>query len=165
MGAIAGAVNTVNPLYGLAMSGTGLVVAIQQGDWEGGALHGGTLLIVGVSFVVGGGAEAGEGAESAITNGSQVTEQIIRNAMEDAPLASQQSGGISLPLVQEYVNTLLAGDVAPAIKVDENIIVDGNHRYVAGRILGMEPEIQPWSGGDPTRSIPWSEMPISPNMW
>ncbi|MGG2743414.1 hypothetical protein ACQYY8_29175, partial [Pseudomonas aeruginosa] len=43
--------------------------------------------------------------------------------------------GISRPL-QRYVDRLLKGDVAPAIKMDGNVIVDGNHRYIAEKILG-----------------------------
>ena len=42
--------------------------------------------------------------------------------MQDAPLVSQQAGGVSLPRVQQYVDQLLTGDVAPAIKVDGNVI-------------------------------------------
>jgi len=57
--------------------------------------------------------------------------------VKDAPLSSQQAGGISLPKVQQYVDKLLKREVAPAIKVDGNIIVDGNHRYVAGRRFHM----------------------------
>ncbi|MFC5473998.1 RHS repeat-associated core domain-containing protein [Paraherbaspirillum soli] len=104
-------------------------------------------------------------ATNAITKGEQVTEEIIRKAMEGAPLSSQQRGGISLPRVQEYVERLIQGEVAPAIKVDEGIIVDGNHRYVAGRVLGIEPEIQSWAGGRPSSVIPWSNIPINPEAW
>ncbi|HVJ20055.1 MAG TPA: hypothetical protein VM686_31790 [Polyangiaceae bacterium] len=69
-----------------------------------------------------------------------VTENVIREAMKDAPLMSQQAGGVSLPRIQANVNKLLAGEVAPAIKVDGKMIVDGNHRYIAGRIFGREPD-------------------------
>ncbi len=82
--------------------------------------------------------------------------------MRDAPLSSQQAGGVSLPRVQEYVNKLLAGEKAPAIKVGGTMIVDGNHRYVAGRIVGSEPPIQPYVGGRPANAIPWSNIPIDP---
>ena len=50
---------------------------------------------------------AAEGA--GITRGEQVTESVVREAMKDAPLMSQQRGGISLPRVQQYVERLLAG--------------------------------------------------------
>jgi hypothetical protein len=95
-----------------------------------------------------------------ITSGSQVTEQVIREAMKDATLQSQQGGGVSLRLIQKYVDKLLAGEAAPAIRVDGTIIVDGNHRYIAGHILGQEPAIQPWVGGrGPV--VPWNQVKIS----
>ena len=80
-------------------------------------------------------------------------------------LVSYASTGVSLPTVQSYVDRLLAGEVAPAIKVDGQMIVDGNHRYIAGRILGQEPAIQAWAGGRPANAIPWSELPIDPRRW
>jgi hypothetical protein len=40
----------------------------------------------------------------------------------------------------------------PTIKVDNGIIVDGNHRHVAGRVFGKAPSIQPWEGGRPNGS-------------
>jgi hypothetical protein len=100
-----------------------------------------------------------------ITSGSQVTEQAIREAMKDAPLTSQQARGISLPRVQQYVDRLLAGETAPAIKVDGKMLVDGNHRYIAGRILGQEPAVQPWLGGRPSSAIPWDKLPINLEAW
>jgi hypothetical protein len=33
----------------------------------------------------------------------------------------------------------VSGRTAPAIKVADNIIIDGNYRYIAGRIMGTEP--------------------------
>jgi RHS repeat-associated protein len=102
---------------------------------------------------------------SAITKGEQVTEQLIREVMRDAPLRSQQAGGVSLPRVQAYVDRLLAGEAAPAIKVDGQMIVDGNHRYIAGRILGREPPIQPWAGGRPGSAVQWDALPIDPAAW
>ncbi|WP_175559649.1 hypothetical protein [Pseudomonas sp. ok266] len=51
---------------------------------------------------------------------------------------------VSLPAIQRYVDRLLAGDKAPAIKMDGNVIVDGNHRYIAAKILGLQPDVVPW---------------------
>ena len=85
--------------------------------------------------------------------------------MKDAPLNSQQVGGVSLPRIQENVNKILAGQKAPPIKVDGNMIVDGNHRYIAGRITGVEPPIQPWAGGRPNGIVDWMKMLISPEYW
>jgi len=91
----------------------------------------------------------------------EVTDDLIRAAMQDAPLLSQQSGGLSRPVVQRYVDMLLSGQKPPPIKVDGNIIVDGNHRYVAGRICGQIPPQTPWTGGRPDRVVPWDRINIS----
>jgi ParB-like chromosome segregation protein Spo0J len=71
---------------------------------------------------------------------------MIRAATADAPLQTQQ-GAVSLPKVQSAVDQLAAGSPAPPIKVDGSIIVDGNHRYIAGQIMGQPPAVQPWPEG------------------
>lgn len=60
---------------------------------------------------------------------------------------------------------LIAGEIPPPIKVDGNLIVDGNHRYVAGRIIEQELAIQPWVGGRPAHAVPWSVLRISLEGW
>lgn len=70
-----------------------------------------------------------------------------------------------MPTVQKYVDKLLAEEVAPAIKVDGEMIVDGNHRYIAGRIVGEEPALQPSLGGRPDRAVPWDDLKIDPEPW
>jgi hypothetical protein len=95
----------------------------------------------------------------------KVSELMIRSAMRDAPLLSQQSGGISLPRIQQFVDRLLAGEAAPAIKVDGAMIVDGNHRYIAARIAGLPVAIQPWAGGRPANAVSWNDLRIDKNFW
>ncbi len=94
-----------------------------------------------------------------------VDANVIRQAMKNAPLKTQQRGGISIPRIQEYVDRLAAGETPPPIKVDDGIIVDGNHRYVAGRVFGKDPPIQPWAGGRPERVVPWEQLNISTEKW
>ena len=125
-------------------------------------------IIGGVTYALAGGGvgalSASTGLRVAAEGAPTVTEPLIRRAMAGAPLQSQQ-GAVSLPRVQSYVNQLAAGSEAPAIKVDGWIIVDGNHRYIAGRIMGQEPAIQPWPGGSPTRVVPWWKQVIDPAEW
>ncbi len=94
----------------------------------------------------------------------EVTEDVARAAMQGAPLRTQQ-GRVSLPAVQRYVDRLRAGEVPPAIKVDGDIIVDGNHRYIAGRIVGREPARTPYAGGRPDRAKSFDEMQYDPVDW
>lgn len=69
-------------------------------------------------------------------------------------------------MIQEYVNRILAGETdIPAIKVDNGIIVDGNHRYIAGRITGVEVPTLDWSGGRPGSIVDWIDIIIDAFDW
>ena len=96
---------------------------------------------------------------------TRVTEELIRAVMKGAPLKTQQSGGVSIPKLQRMLNRWLLGETPPPIKVDNGIIVDGNHRYVVSRLLGKEVPIQPWSGGNPSRVVEWKDIKIDPIDW
>ncbi|QEO77445.1 filamentous hemagglutinin N-terminal domain-containing protein [Pseudomonas brassicacearum] len=78
-----------------------------------------------------------------VSKGEDVTPEIIQKALHGDSTISAQNF-VSLPAIQRYVDRLLAGDIAPAIKMDGNVIVDGNHRYIAAKILGLEPDVVPW---------------------
>jgi RHS repeat-associated protein len=86
---------------------------------------------------------------------TKVTENVVREAMKDASLKTQQKA-VSLPRIQEYVMRLEEGEIPPPIKVDSGIIVDGNHRYIAGKIFGQEPLQTPWAGGNPSNVVEWT---------
>jgi RHS repeat-associated protein len=72
----------------------------------------------------------------------EVTAASVAKALEGSTMQTTQPS-VSLPVVQDYVEQLAKGRVAPAIKVDGNVIVDGNHRYIAGRVFGTEPATTP----------------------
>ena len=76
-----------------------------------------------------------------------------------------QQGSVSLPTIRKYVQMLQEGKVPPAIKVDQGMIVEGNHRYIAGRIFGKDPPIQPWAGGRPAWAVPWDKIVIDGAEW
>jgi RHS repeat-associated protein len=82
----------------------------------------------------------------------QVSEQSISSALEGSTMKTVQSK-VSLPMVQDYVKLLEQGKVAPGIKVAEGVIVDGNHRYVAGKVLGKVPATTPGT-------LPPSQIPL-----
>ncbi|RDA69977.1 hypothetical protein DVH07_05055 [Hafnia paralvei] len=84
----------------------------------------------------------GEECCPGISSGADVTEDMIKKALEGDPMQTLQ-GDVSLPAIQRYVDRLLKGDIAPPIKVDGNVIVDGNHRYISGKVLGVTPETTP----------------------
>lgn len=98
----------------------------------------------GAGLVVAGGAAAGNRAASQrqIPCNDPVDEAAIRRALAGSNMRTMQPS-VSLPRVQQNVKRLRAGETPGPITVYENIIVDGNHRYVAGRVFGVEPPIRP----------------------
>lgn len=92
-----------------------------------------------------------------------VSDEVVRAAMQGAPLQTTQAG-VSLPKIRRFVDRLRAGEVPPPIKVDGTTIVDGNRRYIASRIAGVDIEIQPRTGS-PHPTVPWDDMTISTNDW
>lgn len=101
-----------------------------------------------------------------VSKGSEVTPEVIQKALQGDPAIGAE-GGVSLPAVQRYVDRLLQSDVAPAIKMDGNVSVDGNHRYIAAKILGRNPDVIP--GALPANKIgqikPVSELKVDQVDW
>jgi RHS repeat-associated protein len=95
-----------------------------------------------------------------------VNEATIAKALEGSTMKTVQ-GEVSLPVVQRYVQMLEQGKVPPAIKVDGGVIVDGNHRYVAGRVFGVEPPVTPGTlaPSQVPRIKPIQETTVSPADW
>lgn len=85
--------------------------------------------------------------------------------MASALLQTRQRA-VSWPRVQRYANRLRNGEVPPPIRVDEdNVIVDGNHRYVAGMLMGRLPQTTQWPSGHKRPTIPWSEVKVDAVDW
>jgi len=98
------------------------------------------------------------------SNNIVVTEELIREVMKDASLKTKQ-GSISLPMIQDYVNRVLAGETnMPPIRVDGDVIVDGNHRYITSMITGVDLETQQWTGNSKP-IIDWADVYIDIIDW
>jgi len=92
------------------------------------------------------------------TTGIVVNETLIKETMINADLQTQQNS-VSIPVVQNYVDRITGGETnLPPINVDNGIIVDGNHRYIAGQLTGVEVPVQLWSGGNPEKVIEWGNV-------
>ncbi|WP_314101484.1 RHS repeat-associated core domain-containing protein [uncultured Stenotrophomonas sp.] len=86
-----------------------------------------------------GGASLGVASAGIVVNAERAAASLAGSTMQTTQKA------VSLPAVQRYVDALISGSKAPAIQADGRVIVDGNHRYVAGRIFGQEPSVVPGS--------------------
>jgi hypothetical protein len=103
--------------------------------------------------------ESREGATDMFTGAA------LKIAMKNAPLVTHQKS-VSVPAVNRYIDKLSAGSVPPAIKVADGVIIEGNHRYVAGYVLGKVPPVVPYIDvrkNDPV--FTFSEIDYDPADW
>lgn len=111
-----------------------------QGDFEG-VGYNGTKVAVNVAIsrsIPGLKGTKGAKGNKAVPISETMTESSVASALENSSMKTAQTS-VSFPAVKRYVKKLEAGSKAPAIKVDNGVIVEGNHRFVAGRVYGVEP--------------------------
>ncbi len=72
---------------------------------------------------------------------------------------------VSVPGVQEYVTMIEAGLPVPPIQLDGNIIVDGNHRYIAALLCGFQAPHIPWTAPLNYPPTPLRDVIIDPISW
>ncbi|WP_274396955.1 RHS repeat domain-containing protein [Xanthomonas cucurbitae] len=115
-------------------------------------------------------AEAVAGTSLGVAAGSGrnvvVTAEKVQEALAGSNMLTTQRA-ISIPVVQRYADSLASGSVAPAIKVADGVIIDGDHRFAAGRVMGQEPHTQPGmiSPGQLNQVRPVQEMKVDPTDW
>ena len=90
----------------------------------------------------------------------------LQSSLRGSQLGTVQ-GKISEPVVQNYAERLSRGEVPPPIKVDNGVIVDGNHRYAAVRLVGKEPPQIPGNlpPGQRANARPFENIEIDPTDW
>lgn len=103
-------------------------------------------------------------APAVVKQGSDITEGRFREAMKGATLKTQMPS-VSLPMIRQYAEMILAGKPVPAVKVDRGIIVEGTHRYAASRIARKEPIILVATGGRIDRVVPWERVKVETLDW
>jgi hypothetical protein len=120
-----------------------------------------TAVTMGVTGAVGALESAG-----AASTASNLTAGEIESGLSGATLRTTQSA-ISAPIVNRDIDMLRAGSEAPAIKVDGDIIVDGNHRYAAGVLEGKPPATTPGtaSPSQVPNAKPFSQIKVDSKDW
>jgi hypothetical protein len=92
------------------------------------------------------------------------TPNNIKMVVADSPMFSVQQS-VSAPGVQEYVNAIQAGlDVEPSY-VDGNLIIDGNHRYIAWLLCDKAPRVKPWQPPLTAKRYPLPDIQVDPSSW
>jgi hypothetical protein len=78
-------------------------------------------------------------------------------------LCSQKS--ISLPIINRIYHKMLLGIKFPEIKVSNNIIIDGHHRYLASKIALVELQKIYYTELNYLEAKSWNEMFIDETDW
>ncbi|SEM68208.1 RHS repeat-associated core domain-containing protein [Chryseobacterium taichungense] len=170
-GAKAAAKQYVNSVY--ETSGAKAIVETAKGVAKGDAESIGSAVVTVVAAVVthkaAGGkvATATEAETASVSKTVTVTQESVTQALQDSNLQTAQ-GVVSGPMVERYVQMAQDGNTAPPIKVtSDGVIVDGNHRYVAGKLTGNEPAQVPGtlSPSQQSKVQPVQNTKVDPNDW
>ncbi|WP_428242839.1 hypothetical protein [Gynuella sp.] len=155
VGALAGA--AIDAAMQGVLIATGVQDEFKWGQVAGAAamgVVGGGVFSKGVQLVKA--LKRGKIATKGVTRGSDITEDTIKAALKgDKNMASQKA--VELKRVQEYYDKLSTSK-APNIKMDGNVITDGHHTYIAGKIKGQLPGVD---GGVLTNAKKANVIPLS----
>jgi len=92
------------------------------------------------------------------------TPENIRMAVAKSLMRTVQNS-VSAPGVQEYVTSIESGVIPAPIRVDGNIVVDGNHRYIASLLCDTYQPVTPWQAPLTAEKYPMSDIRIDPTSW
>ncbi|WP_225791936.1 RHS repeat domain-containing protein, partial [Aggregatibacter aphrophilus] len=81
----------------------------------------------------------------------------IKEVTRNTPYYTLQKS-VSIPAVARYTALIESGSPAPAVKMDGNTIVDGNHRMVAGLLCNKVPLAIPWTAPVSIPRIPLRDI-------
>lgn len=74
----------------------------------------------------------------------EATVENIKKVVANTSYQTNQRS-VSVPAVARYTAMIEAGSIAPPVYMDSMLIVEGNHRMVAGLLCEQLPPIQPWA--------------------
>jgi hypothetical protein len=98
------------------------------------------------------------------TKCKDATPQNIIESVKDSTLLTQQEE-VSVPVVAAYTMMIEQGSVPPPVKMDGQIIVDGNHRMVAAILCGTNPPIQASTASPSVPVYPFSAIQPTLTDW
>lgn len=72
---------------------------------------------------------------------------------------------LSLPIINRIYRKMLANLKIPAIKVQDNLICDGHHRYIASLLANYQLERISWVSSAASIIIDWETVSLDEHDW
>ena len=91
-------------------------------------------------------------------------EAFLKEKMNEAKLMATHKR-ISGPMIQDYYEKLVDGKIPPPIKVENDIVIEGHHRYTAGMLFGKLPDTIPWTAPLSVEKIFWKDIVVDESDW
>jgi|GEM_PF-4494657 len=97
-----------------------------------------------------------------------IDKNIWNQVMGDSKYKAHQSS-VSLPMIKRYVEMIIVENKFPPpdIMVDDGVIIEGHHRYVAAKIVGWENDLneRPCIAKKMNSIREWSEVKVDTLDW
>ena len=72
---------------------------------------------------------------------------------------------LSLPIINRIYKKMVAKIKFPAIKIQDDFICDGHHRFIAAILAGYSLDVVNWSSSSATNIIGWETVSFDESDW
>jgi hypothetical protein len=96
----------------------------------------------------------------------KVTKEIIQTLILNTEIEfNSTQRKLCLPIIDRIHRKMLVGIKFSAIKVDDNLICDGHHRYLASLLANITIEKVPTNSTSATTNIDWESVSFEEDDW
>ena len=96
----------------------------------------------------------------------QITKEYEETILKDQKITLKSTQKkLCFPIINRIYKKMKSGIKFSAIKVDENLIIDGHHRYIASIMAEVPLELSPSNMTSATTIIDWSQILLDSEDW
>ena len=96
----------------------------------------------------------------------QITKEYVETILKDQKITLKSTQKkLCFPIINRIYKKMKSGIKFSAIKVDENLIIDGHHRYIASIMAEVPLELIPSNMTSATTIIDWSQILLDSEDW
>lgn len=95
-----------------------------------------------------------------------ITKEYVESILKDQKITLKSTQKkLCFPIINRIYKKMKSGIKFSAIKVDENLIIDGHHRYIASIMAEFPLELIPSNKTSATTIIEWSQILLDGEDW